>query len=54
VKLLLSVGDRLLEPHRLAASYGEALAARGEDTASLHAFDRAADLLPDDPADDRP
>jgi hypothetical protein len=38
----------------LAASYGEALAAHGEDTASLHAFDRAADLLPDDPADDRP
>ncbi|MGH3817712.1 MAG: hypothetical protein ACRDRE_08120, partial [Pseudonocardiaceae bacterium] len=38
----------------LAAAHGEALAAHGDPTASLHAFDRAAELLPDDPADDRP
>lgn len=38
----------------LAAAHGEALAAHGDPDASLHAFDRAADLLPDDPADDRP
>ncbi|MGH3866971.1 MAG: hypothetical protein ACRDQ4_12675 [Pseudonocardiaceae bacterium] len=38
----------------LAAAHGEALAADGDHTASLHAFDRAAELLPDDPADDRP
>jgi hypothetical protein len=38
----------------LAASHGETLAAHGEETASLRAFDRAAHLLPDDPADERP
>ncbi|MGH3754151.1 MAG: hypothetical protein ACRDRP_15940 [Pseudonocardiaceae bacterium] len=38
----------------LAAAHGEALAAHGDHSASLHAFDRAAELLPDDPADDRP
>jgi tetratricopeptide (TPR) repeat protein len=38
----------------LAAAHGEALAAHGDPNASLHAFDRAAELLPDDPADDRP
>ncbi|MGH3847489.1 MAG: hypothetical protein ACRDS0_39645, partial [Pseudonocardiaceae bacterium] len=38
----------------LAAAHGEALAAHGDHTASLHAFDRAAELLPSDPPDDRP
>jgi tetratricopeptide (TPR) repeat protein len=38
----------------LAASHGEALAAHGDRTASLRAFDRAADLLPSGPTDDRP
>lgn len=38
----------------LAAAHGEALAAHGDPNASLHAFDRAAELLPDEPADDRP
>jgi hypothetical protein len=38
----------------LAAAHGEALAADGEHTASLHAFDHAADLLPRDPTDERP
>ena len=38
----------------LAAAHGEALAAHGEHTASLHAFDRAANLLPSDPTDERP
>jgi tetratricopeptide (TPR) repeat protein len=38
----------------LAAAHGEALAAHGERTASLYAFDQAAQLLPDDPADERP
>ncbi|MBV8996075.1 MAG: hypothetical protein JO287_20780, partial [Pseudonocardiales bacterium] len=38
----------------LAAAHGEALAAHGDRTASLHAFDHAAHLLPPDPADDRP
>lgn len=38
----------------LAAAYGEALAAHGDRTASLYAFDRAAELLPGDPADERP
>jgi hypothetical protein len=38
----------------LAAAHGEALAAHGDQSASLHAFDRAADLLPSDAADDRP
>jgi hypothetical protein len=38
----------------LAAAHGEALAAHGHQTASLHAFDRAAELLPDGPTDDRP
>jgi hypothetical protein len=38
----------------LAAAHGEALAAHGERTASLYAFDQAAELLPDDPADERP
>ena len=38
----------------LAAAHGEALAAHGDQSASLHAFDHAAHLLPDDPADDRP
>lgn len=38
----------------LAAAHGEALAAHGDPTASLHAFDRAADLLPADTTDDRP
>ena len=31
----------------LAAAHGEALAAHGDRTASLHAFDRAAELLPE-------
>jgi hypothetical protein len=38
----------------LAAAQGEAFAAQGDRTASLHAFDRAAELLPGDPADERP
>ena len=38
----------------LAAAHGEALAAHGERTASLYAFDQAAELLPDDPTDERP
>lgn len=38
----------------LAAAHGEALAAHGDQTASLHAFDRAAELLPSDPTDERP
>ncbi|MGH3864696.1 MAG: hypothetical protein ACRDQ4_00930 [Pseudonocardiaceae bacterium] len=38
----------------LAAAHGEALAAHGDPTASLHAFDQAAELLPSDTADDRP
>lgn len=38
----------------LAAAHGEALAAHGERIASLFAFDQAAELLPDDPTDERP
>jgi hypothetical protein len=38
----------------LAAAHGEALAAHGDRTASLHAFDQAADLLPSDTTDERP
>ena len=38
----------------LAAAHGEGLAAHGDRTASLHAFDQAAQLLPNDPTDDRP
>jgi hypothetical protein len=38
----------------LAAAYGEALAAHSDRTASLYAFDQAADLLPSDPTDERP
>jgi hypothetical protein len=38
----------------LAAAHGEALAAHGDQTASLHALDRAAELLPNDPTDERP
>jgi tetratricopeptide (TPR) repeat protein len=38
----------------LAAAHGEALAAHGDRTASLHAFDRAAELLPRDAVDDQP
>ena len=38
----------------LAAAHGEALAAHGDRTASLHAFDHAAQLLPDEPTDERP
>jgi hypothetical protein len=39
----------------LAAAHGEALAAHGDQTASLHAFDCAADLLPaGGGTDDRP
>ncbi|MGH3846652.1 MAG: hypothetical protein ACRDS0_35320 [Pseudonocardiaceae bacterium] len=39
----------------LAAAHGEALAAHGDRTASLHAFDRAAELLPvSSTPDDRP
>jgi hypothetical protein len=38
----------------LTAAHGEALAAHGDQTASLHAFDRARDLLPSDPTDERP
>lgn len=38
----------------LAAAHGEGLAAHGERTASLHAFDHAAHLLPENPSDERP
>jgi hypothetical protein len=38
----------------LAAAHGEALAAHGNPTASLHAFDQATQLLPSDPDDERP
>jgi hypothetical protein len=38
----------------LAAAHGEALAAHGNRTASLHAFDQAVELLPGEQADDRP
>jgi hypothetical protein len=38
----------------LAAAHGEALAAHADRNASLHAFDQAAQLLPDDPTDERP
>jgi hypothetical protein len=38
----------------LAAAHGEALAAHGDQTASLHAYERAAELLPKDPIDERP
>jgi hypothetical protein len=38
----------------LAAAHGEALAAHGEHTASLHAFDHAAHLLPNDSTEERP
>jgi hypothetical protein len=38
----------------LAAVHGEALAVHGDRTASLCAFDRAADLLPSDPTDEHP
>ncbi len=38
----------------LTAAQGEALAAHGDRTASLRAFDRAAELLPSDTADERP
>jgi hypothetical protein len=38
----------------LAAAHGEALAAHGDQTASLHAFDRATELLPSDPTNERP
>jgi hypothetical protein len=38
----------------LAAAHGEALAAHADRTASLHAFDHAAALLPSDPTDDKP
>jgi hypothetical protein len=38
----------------LAAAHGEALAAHGVRTASLYAFDQAAELLSDAPADERP
>jgi hypothetical protein len=38
----------------LAAAHGEALAAHGGRTASLRAFDQSAELLPDDPSDERP
>ncbi len=38
----------------LAAAHGEALAAHGDHTASLHAFDHVAQLLPSDPSDERP
>jgi hypothetical protein len=38
----------------LAAAHGEALAAQADQTASLHAFDRAAELLPNDPTDEQP
>ncbi|MGQ0717524.1 MAG: hypothetical protein ACT4NP_09460 [Pseudonocardiales bacterium] len=38
----------------LAAAHGEALAAHGDRTASLRAFDQAAELLPSDVSDERP
>ncbi|MGH3785200.1 MAG: hypothetical protein ACRDRG_01310 [Pseudonocardiaceae bacterium] len=38
----------------LAAAHGEALAAHGDQAASLHAYDRAAELLPSNLADERP
>jgi tetratricopeptide (TPR) repeat protein len=38
----------------LAAAHGEALAASGDQTASLHAFDQAAEFLPCELADQRP
>jgi ATP/maltotriose-dependent transcriptional regulator MalT len=38
----------------LTASHGEALAAHGDCTASLRAFDRAAEILTGAPADERP
>ncbi len=38
----------------LAAAHGDALAAHGDLTASLRAFDQAADFLPSDPTDERP
>jgi hypothetical protein len=38
----------------LAAAHGETLAAHGDHTASLRAFDQAAELLPSEPTDDRP
>jgi hypothetical protein len=38
----------------LAATHGEALAAHGDQTESLHALDQAAELLPDDQGDERP
>jgi len=38
----------------LAATHGETLVAHGDRTTSLHAFDRAAELLPCDAADERP
>ncbi|MGH3941654.1 MAG: hypothetical protein ACRDTG_24095 [Pseudonocardiaceae bacterium] len=38
----------------LAAAHGEALAAHGDRSASLRAFDRAATLLPADPSDEQP
>jgi len=38
----------------LAAAHGEALAAHGDRTASLHAFDQAATLLPADPTEEGP
>lgn len=38
----------------LAAAHGEALAAHGERTTSLYAFDQAAELLSDAPVDERP
>ncbi len=38
----------------LAAVHSSALAVHGDRTGSLHALDRAADLLPSDPTDERP
>ncbi|MCA1601915.1 MAG: hypothetical protein LC776_09830, partial [Acidobacteria bacterium] len=38
----------------LAAAHGESLAAHTERTASLDAFDRAADLIPNDPTGEKP
>jgi hypothetical protein len=38
----------------LAATHGETLVAHGDRTTSLRAFDRAAELLPCDAADERP
>ncbi|MGH3901330.1 MAG: hypothetical protein ACRDTA_24385 [Pseudonocardiaceae bacterium] len=38
----------------LAAAHGETLAAHGDRAASLHAFDRAAELLSSDPTNERP